>query len=224
VHVSDPGRPEWEGFASATTAAAAGGVAVIADMPLEAIPPTISVAGLSRKRAVTRGVIRVDVGFWGGVVGGGLLDMELLADAGVFGFFAALTDSGLGSGDRVSLAELEGALQTGAGLGLPVLVDAEAPEHLLAAPEPGPDHEAHLDSRPVAAEVAGVAAVVGAAGRTGGWAHLVHVSSGEAVQLISEARRMGIRITAETSPHYLTMNAEEVPATDSRFKASPPIR
>jgi allantoinase len=224
VHVSDPGRPEWEGYATATAAAAAGGVAAIADMPLEAVPPTISVAGLNRKRAVTRGVIKVDVGFWGGVVGGGLLDMPLLADAGVLGFFAALIDSGLGPGDRVSVAELEGALQTAARLGLPVLVDAEAPEQLSVAPAPGADHGSYLESRPAAAEVAGIAAAIGAAGRSGGWVHLVHVSSGEGIGLIAEARRMGIQITAETCPHYLTMHAEEIPATDPTFKASPPIR
>jgi allantoinase len=224
VHVSDPGRPEWEGFASATTAAAAGGTSVIFDMPLESRPPSITAAGLARKRSVTRGVIKVDVGFWGGLVRGNLQELPLLNDAGVFGFFGAFTDSGLGSPDGVSFAEFEGALQIAAGFGLPVLIDVEAPGPLRGAPPAGADHESYAASRPVEAEIVGVAAVIEAARRTGGWAHIVHLSSGDAVGLLAEARRSGVRITAETCPHFLTISAEDIPPADPRYKSSPPIR
>jgi allantoinase len=174
---------------------------------------------------VTRGVARVDIGFWGGVVSGGLMEMPLLETAGVFGFFAALTDSGYGPRDAITPAELDGALQVARSLGRPVLVDAEAPGPLAAAAaEPVTDHTSYLRSRPADAEVEGVRIVIDSVRRTGGWAHLVHLSSGDAVGLLAEARQAGLRITAETCPHYLTVSAEEIPAADTRFKASPPIR
>lgn len=224
VHVSEPGRAEWEGYSTATAAAAAGGVAMLFDMPLEARPPTINTAALAAKKALTRGVIKVDVGFWAGIVPGNLTDMPVLNDAGVFGFLAALTDSGLGAPDAIDLRQLEGALQTASSFGLPVLVDAEAPGPLREAPVGGSDHSSYALSRPIEAEIEGVLAVIEAARRTGGWAHIVHLSTGAVLPHLAAARAQGVRITVETSPHYLTMSAEDVPPHDAAFKASPPIR
>jgi len=224
VHVSEPGRPGWEGFSSATAAAAAGGVAMVFDMPLEARPQTVTAAALTHKKSLTRGVAHVDVGYWGGLVGGSLLEMPLLDAAGVFGFFGAFTDSGYGPRDAITVAELEGALQTARSFGLPVLVDPEAPGPIARARTVVEDHDSYLASRPHQAEVVGVRAVVEAVRRTGGWAHIVRLSSGASLPILEEARRSGLQITVETCPHYLVLNAEQVPQHDTAYKASPPIR
>ncbi len=224
VHVSDPGRSHWEGFSSATAAAAAGGVAAIIDMPLNSVPRTVTAAGLARKQASTRGLIKVDVGFWGGIVPGNLIEIRLLSEAGVFGFASALIDSGLGEPDSIKSDDLDGAMRATDALGLPLLVDAEAPGPLLAAPPPGDDYRSFLQSRPAEAEIEAIAAVIDAAYRTGGWAHILHLSSADALPMLAAARDAGVRITVETCPHYLTFSAEEIPDDGTEFKCSPPIR
>ena len=224
VHVSDPGHSHWEGFSKATGAAAAGGVAAIMDMPLNSVPRTLTAASLAQKQSATRGLIKVDVGFWGGIVPGNLIEVPPLGDAGVFGFSTALIDSGLDEPNAIRMTSLDGALQTTHAVGLPLLVDAEAPGPLLGAPPPGSDYWSFLQSRPAEAELVGIAAVIDAAHRTGGWAHILHLSSAAALPMLAAARGAGVRVTVETCPHYLTFNAEDIADDATEFKCSPPIR
>jgi allantoinase len=224
VNISDPGHSHWEGFANATSAAAAGGVAVLIDMPLNSIPRTVTAAGLTRKKAASRGLIRVDVGFWGGIVPGNLIEVPLLADAGVFGFATALIDSGLGDPDSIGLDDLEGAMRATDAVGLPLLVDAEAPGPLMTAPPAGDDYASFLLSRPEEAELEAIAALIDTAYRSNGWAHILHLSSADALPMLADARAAGVRITVETCPHYLTVSAEDIPDDGTEYKCSPPIR
>lgn len=225
VHVNEPGRTEWEGFASATRAAAAGGVTTIIDMPLNSIPPTTDVDALSAKRAAARGRVFVDVGFWGGIVPGNGGDLLPLVAAGVFGFKCFLADSGVAEFPPVDADEMERAMAVLAGTRLPVLVHAEDASVIAAAPHPhSRDYADFLASRPRAAEQAAIAAVIDAARRTGSRAHLLHVSSADALAPLAQAKRDGVPITAETCPHYLALAAEDIAPGATAYKCCPPIR
>ncbi|MFC4829270.1 allantoinase AllB [Agromyces aurantiacus] len=226
VHVNEPGRTEWEGFRTATRAAAAGGVTSIVDMPLNSIPPTVSVAALEEKRrAAAAAGLAVDVGFWGGIVPGGLRELRPLAADGVFGFKCFLVDSGVPEFPPVTAAELEAAMAVLAELGLPVIVHAEDAGVIGEAPHPHSRRYADfLASRPDAAERTAVEHVIEAARRTGAHAHILHLASAEALPPIAAARREGVRITAETCPHYLALTSEDVPDGATAYKCCPPIR
>lgn len=225
VHVNEPGRTEWEGFASATRAAAAGGLTTIIDMPLNSIPPTVDVAALEAKRAAARGRVFVDVGFWGGIVPGNDGELLPLVAAGVFGFKCFLADSGVAEFPPVSVDGMERAMAELAGTGSPVIVHAEDASLLAAAPHPhSRDFADFLASRPRAAEHAAIAAVIDAARRTGARAHILHLSSADALEAIARAKREGVSITAETCPHYLVLAAEDVPPGATAYKCCPPIR
>jgi allantoinase len=226
VHVNEPGRTEWEGFATATRAAAAGGVTTIVDMPLNSIPPTTSVAALRVKRAAAEADgVAVDVGFWGGIVPGNLDDLLPLVTEGVFGFKCFLVDSGVAEFPPVTAAELEAAMTVLAEPDALVIVHAEDAARIAAAPHPhSRDYADFLASRPDAAEQTAIATVIEAARRTGARAHILHLSSAAALPAIAAARREGVRITAETCPHYLALSAEGVPAGATAFKCCPPIR
>ncbi|MFE9425513.1 allantoinase AllB [Kitasatospora sp. NPDC006697] len=225
VHVNEPGRTEWEGFATATRAAAAGGVTTIIDMPLNSVPPTTTVAGLAAKRAVAAGQAWVDLGFWGGAIPGNTGDLEGLHREGVFGFKSFLAPSGVEEFPHVQAADLEAALAEQARLGALAIIHAEDPEVLEAAPQvPGSHYSDFLNSRPDDAEAAAVAQLLDTARRTGARVHILHVSSAAVLPLLAQARADGVRVTAETCPHYLTLAAEEVPDGDTAFKCCPPIR
>ncbi len=226
VHVNDPGRSEWEGFETATRAAAAGGVTTIVDMPLNSIPATTSVEGLDAKLRAASGRCRVDVGFWGGVVPGNAAALEPLARRGVLGFKAFLSPSGVEEFDHVAEADLRVAMPVLAALGLPLLVHAELPSALLPI-EAGADRRGYrtwLDSRPPASELAAIELLIDLARDYGTAVHVVHLSSAAALPAIRAARAAGVRITVETCPHYLTFCAEQVPAGRTEFKCAPPIR
>ena len=220
VHVNEPGRTDWEGFATATRAAAAGGVTTIIDMPLNCLPPTVSVAALAAKRRAARGQSHVDVGFWGGAVPGNLDTLGDLYDAGVFGLKCFLVDSGVPEFPPVSGGELSMALSAVDALFLVHAEDA----HEIRDARASRCYADFLASRPRAAENRAVATVIDAARRTGGRVHVLHLSSGDAVDMIAQAKHDGVRITAETCPHYLTLAAEEVPDGATQFKCCPPIR
>jgi allantoinase len=220
VHVNEPGRTEWEGFATATRAAAAGGVTTIIDMPLNNLPPTVSPDALAAKQRVAAGQCHVDVGFWGGAVPGNLDCLADMRDAGVFGFKCFLVDSGVPEFPPVSVDQLCAALSAVDAL---FLVHAEHPDEIRNA-SPSRRYEDFLATRPPEAENRAVAAVLDAARRTGARVHVLHLSSGDAVDLIDQAKRDGVRVTAETCPHYLTLAAEEVPDGATQFKCCPPIR
>ncbi|MBS2532128.1 allantoinase AllB [Catenulispora sp. NF23] len=225
VHVNEPGRTAWEGFAHAGRAAAAGGVTTIVDMPLNSIPPTTTPEALALKRARAEGVVAVDTGFWGGAVPENLDRLHELTAAGVLGFKCFLADSGVEEFGHLDLAGLTRALTQTRALGVPLLVHAEDPAGLAAAPAPrGRDYRAFVASRPPEAEAAAVAQVAEAAAATGGWAHIVHVSSAPAVEVLRAAKARGVLATAETCPHYLYFSADEVPDGGTEFKCCPPIR
>ena len=223
VHVNEPGRTEWEGFASATRAAAAGGVTTLIDMPLNSIPPTVSVEALDTKRAVAAPQSAVDVGFWGGAVPGNLADLRPLHEAGAFGFKCFLVHSGVDEFPHLEPAEMEAALAELKTFDALLIVHAEDPAAIADTP-PGAQYAGFLASRPPAAENTAIAGVIDAARRTGGRAHILHLSSAEALPLIRTAKADGVRLTAETCPHYLTLKAEEIPDGATAFKCCPPIR
>jgi allantoinase len=229
VHVNEPGRTEWEGFASATRAAAAGGVTTIVDMPLNSIPPTTSVAALEAKRAAASGQCWVDVGFHGGVVPGNLADLEPLCRAGVLGFKCFLLPSGVDEFGHVGEAELGPALDRLGAAGVPLSCHAElegpiarAAEGLLG--ESPYRYLTYLRSRPPGAEDQAIALLIALARSRRARVHVVHCSSAGALELLAAARQEGVAIGAETCPHYLHFAAEEVPDRATEYKCAPPIR
>ena len=225
VHVNEPGRTDWEGFASATRAAAAGGVTTIVDMPLNSIPPTTTVAALEEKRAVARDQAYVDVGFWGGAVPGNVADLRPLHDAGVFGFKCFLLHSGVDEFPHLSTRELHDALAEAATFDGLVIVHAEDPDAIETAPQPsGRAYAGFLGSRPPEAEERAIATVVEAVRATGGRAHILHLSDADAIPLVAKAQAEGLALSVETCPHYLTLTAEEIPDGATQFKCCPPIR
>ena len=225
VHVNDPGRTEWEGFETATRAAAAGGVTTLIDMPLNSIPPTTTVAALATKRTSAFETVQVDVGFWGGAVPGNVEDLQPLHDAGVFGFKCFLLHSGVDEFPQLSPAELEAALGEITSFGGLLIVHAEDPKLIDSAPPPrGPRYADFLASRPRAAENTAIEQLIALARRLGARVHVLHLSSSDALPLIAAAKRDGVRVTVESCPHYLTLTAEEVPDGATEFKCCPPIR
>ena len=225
VHVNDPGRSEWEGFATATRAAAAGGVTTIVDMPLNSVPPTVDVPALDIKKATAFGHTHVDVGFWGGAVPGNLAELPALHAAGVFGFKCFLLHSGVDEFGHLSPGELAAALKTLSDLDALMIVHAEDPDLIEHAPQPhGRAYQDFLTSRPKDAEHRAIATVIDLARRTGARVHVLHLSSAGALPMITAARASGVVITVETCPHYLTLTAEEVPDGATEFKCCPPIR
>ncbi len=222
VHVNEPGRTQWEGFATATRAAAAGGVTTICDMPLNSVPVTTSVAALREKVAAAAGQCAVDVAFWGGAVPGNLAELTPLLEAGVVGFKCFLIDSGRPEFPPLSREELRTAMAAIAGSGAPMIVHAEDPGEVR---EPaGPGYEAFVASRPPVSERRAIETVLSAAAATGARAHIVHLAAAECAALIGAARAAGIALSAETCPHYLFFAAEEVPDGGTAFKCCPPIR
>ena len=222
VHVNEPGRTEWEGFDTATRAAAAGGVTTIVDMPLNSVPATTTVAALDEKRSAARGRCHVNVAFWGGVVPGNASQLEPLVDAGVRGFKCFLVPSGVDEFQHVGEPELREAMPVLAGRGVPLLVHAESPETIL--PPTRSTYEAYLASRPPEAEVEAIRMIIRLAREFGTRTHIVHVACAEAVEEISRAKLDRVPITAETCPHYLTFAGEEIAEGATEFKCAPPIR
>jgi allantoinase len=224
VHVNEPGRTEWEGFATATRAAAAGGVTTILDMPLNSVPPTTTVEHLRVKQAAAERQVAVDVGFWGGAVPGNVPDLEPLHEAGVFGFKCFLLDSGVeefGHLDPVGFAE---AMRETARIGALMVVHAEDGDLLDEGALDGTHYAGFLASRPRAAEEAAIGRVVGQAEQTGGRAHVVHLSDADAVPALRAARAAGVDVSVETCPHYLTFDAEHIADGATELKCCPPIR
>ncbi|RLV10509.1 allantoinase AllB [Streptomyces griseocarneus] len=225
VHINDPGRATWEGFATATRAAAAGGITTLVDMPLNSVPPTTTVAHLRTKQATASGRTHVDLGFWGGALPGNRADLRPLHDAGVFGFKAFLSPSGVDEFPSLEPADLEATAARIAAFGGRLIVHAEDPHHLERAPQPhGPRYAGFLASRPRAAENAAIARLLDVAARLGTRVHILHLSSAEALPMIAAAKADGVPVTVETCPHFLTLTAEEVPDGATEFKCCPPIR
>ena len=224
VHVNEPGRTAWEGFATATRAAAAGGVTTIVDMTLE---------GFKQKLAAAAGKCSVDVGFWGGVVPGNTSELEALLAAGVVGFKCFLIPSGVEEFPHVTEGELRLALKELTRLGATLIAHAEMPgpvEEATAfcctgnADGDPRRYETFLASRPREAENEAVALLIKLCRETGARVHVVHHSSADALPLLADAKRAGLPVTAETCPHYLSFVSEEIPDGATEFKCCPPIR
>jgi allantoinase len=229
VHINEPGRTEWEGFRTATEAAAAGGITTVVDMPLNCIPATVSCAAAETKLAALEDQLHVDVAFWGGVVPGNTSELEGLARFGVPGAKCFLCPSGVDEFPHVSRGDLEQALPKLRDLGLTLLVHAEAPGPLERAEREveGRDPNAYstyLHSRPNAAEDEAIAMIIDLCRKHRARAHIVHLSSASAIPLLSRAQAEGVLISAETCLHYLAFTAEEIAAGATHFKCSPPIR
>ncbi|WP_328535923.1 allantoinase AllB [Streptomyces sp. NBC_00344] len=225
VHVNDPGRTEWEGFWTATRAAAAGGITTLVDMPLNSLPPTTTVGNLRTKQEVARSKAHVDIGFWGGALPGNVKDLRPLHDAGVFGFKCFLSPSGVEEFPELDQQQLTASMTEIAGFGGLLIVHAEDPHELDAAPHlSGPKYADYLATRPRVSENTAIEALIDVAQRIGARVHVLHLSSSDALPLVAAAKRAGVRLTVETCPHYLTLTAEEVPDGASEFKCCPPIR
>jgi allantoinase len=224
VHVNEPGRTDWEGFETATRAAAAGGVTTILDMPLNSIPATTTLAALEEKHRAADGKCWVNVGFLGGVVPGNSHDLARLWDAGVFGYKCFLTPSGVDEFPSVGEPELREALPVLASLGATLMVHAERPEYLVDPRGDGRVYASYLASRPPAAETAAIELVARLAAEFRARIHIVHVSAAESIDTIRRARSAGVAMTAETCPHYLSFTAGEIADGATERKCAPPIR
>jgi allantoinase len=222
VHVNEPGRTDWEGFATATAAAAAGGVTTILDMPLNSVPATVDVAALAVKRQAADGQCAVDVGFWGGAVPGNEPERPALREAGVFGFKCFMADSGVDEFPPLDEAGLAAAVRQAVEMDSLLVVHAEDAAGIRVAA--GRHYRDFVGSRPANAEVAAVARLAGLARDTGARVHVLHLSAASAVPLLADAQAHGVRISAETCPHYLTLTAEQVRDGRTEFKCCPPVR
>ena len=229
VHINEPGRTEWEGFSTATRAAAAGGITTLIEMPLNSIPATTTAAGFREKLAAAAGKLWVDVGFWGGVVPGNASELRPLWESGVFGFKCFLVPSGVEEFAHVTEADLRAALPELAELKAPLLVHAELPGPIAQAAKKisGSDirrYSTWLASRPRAAENEAIELVLKLAHEFDARIHIVHLSSSDAIPTLQEAKSKGQPVTVETCPHYLTFDAEDVGDGRTEFKCAPPIR
>ena len=229
VHVNEPGRTEWEGYETATRAAAAGGVTTIVDMPLNSIPPTTTLAGFEEKLAAAEGKCTVDVAFWGGVVPGNTAELAPLIERGVRGFKCFLIHSGVDEFPHVTESDLRIAMPEIARLDSVLLVHAEVPGPIDAAAGSlaglDPRHyETFLRSRPRESENEAIALMIRLCRETGCRVHIVHHSSSDALPMLRDAKAEGLPITVETCPHYLTFAAEEIADGATHFKCCPPVR
>jgi allantoinase len=229
VHINDPGRAEWEGFETATRAAAAGGCTLLVDMPLNCLPATATVAALEAKRAVARGRCRVDWAAWGGVVHDNQSDIEALAAAGVRGFKCFLVNPGIDGFTMVTEEELRAALPYIAWTGLPLLVHAELPGPIDTATNALTSadwncYSTYLQSRPDQAELAAIRLMLSLCGEHGFPLHIVHLSTSQALPELRAARDKGLPVSVETCPHYLHLSAETIANGATLSKCAPPIR
>lgn len=223
VHLNEPGRTAWEGFASGTAAAAVGGVTLLVDMPLNSDPPTTTVVDVERKVASATGQIHVDVGLWGGVIPGNSHEMPAMVQAGVLGFKAFLCPSGIDEFPPCGETDLRIAMNRLRGLGVPLLAHAEL-ESELAGNVSDRTYAAYLHSRPPEWEVRAVALICALVAETGCRAHIVHLSAAGALDVVAAAKAAGLPVTAETCPHYLGLAAEDIPDGATEYKCAPPVR
>ena len=223
VHINEPGRTEWEGFVTATRAAAAGGVTTVVDMPLNCSPVTTSADALSIKLRACQPSLWVDTGFWGGVVPNNAGELEALAQAGVLGCKAFLCDSGIDEFPAVDEPQLRRAMAALARANIPLLAHAELD---LGAPPAGDAraYASYLASRPARWEEAAIELLIRLARDTGCAVHIVHLSAASALPALAQARAEGLPISVETCPHYLTLSAEDIADGRTEFKCAPPIR
>jgi allantoinase len=229
VHVNEPGRTEWEGFETATRAAAAGGITTVVDMPPNCLPVTTTVAAVRAKDAAMAGKVRVDVAYWGGVIPGNQRELEGMLDEGLPGFKCFLVHSGIDDFPNVAEEDLARAMPILEKRGAVLLVHAEDPQPIAEAEAILKDadprrYATFLASRPKLAEDLAIARMIRLCREHGTETHVVHLSAASAVPEVAAARREGLKFSAETCPHYLTFAAEEIADGTTPFKCCPPIR
>lgn len=226
VHVNEPGRTEWEGFDTATQAAAAGGITTIVDMPLNANPVTTTVIAFNEKLTATKNKLHVNVGFYGGLIPGNQNDIEGLILAGVLGIKCFLTHSGIDEFPNVKEKEMDAAMPIMAKYGLPLLAHCELSDTKVDnqfADFPN-SYRYYLASRPKAWENEAIELMIKLCRKHNCRTHIVHVSSAEALTAIEKAKEEGLPLTAETCAHYIYFNAEDIPDSNCLYKCAPPIR
>jgi allantoinase len=230
VHINEPGRTEWEGFSTATRAAAAGGVTTLIEMPLNSIPATTTTAAFREKLAAAAGKLSVDTGFWGGVVPGNVAELKPLWDAGIFGFKCFLVPSGVEEFASVNEADLRAALPQLAAIGAPLLAHAEMPGPIADAIAKLPKgaspkrYATWLASRPHEAEDEAIALLIQLAREFKARVHVVHLASSDSIVQLRHARDAGLALSVETCPHYLSFASEDIADAATEFKCAPPIR
>jgi len=228
VHFNEPGRADWEGISTGSRALAAGGGTTFFDMPLNSSPPVLTRAAFEEKRSICETKSCLDFALWGGLTPDSLDHMEAMADAGAIGFKAFMCPSGLDEFQDSNPFTLRKGMEIAARLGLPVAVHAEDPEiirqHQLDHPPKSRDMRAWLDSRPIEAELSAIRIAIDLAGETGCDLHIVHVTCPEGIALVTEAKSHGVRVTAETCPHYLLLDDEQAISIGPAAKCAPPLR
>jgi allantoinase len=226
VHLNAPGRTEWEGFETATRAAAAGGITTLVDMPLNSTPVTTTVAAFEQKLAASTGKLGVDCGFYAGLIPENSHALAAVLETGVLGVKAFLVHSGIDDFPNATESDLRAAMPAIAKAGLPLLVHAELKHEETAAAKSkgGRSYAAYLASRPKSWEQEAIALMLRLCQEYSCRVHVVHLSSAAALPLLRAARAAGLPITVETCPHYLFFAAEEIAEGDTRFKCAPPIR
>jgi allantoinase len=228
VHFNEPGRADWEGFATGSRALAAGGGTTFFDMPLNSSPPVITRAAFEEKRRLGENLSCLDFALWGGLTPDSLGHMEAMAAAGAIGFKAFMCPSGIDEFQDANPSTLRQGMEIAARLGLPVAVHAEDPEvirqHQLDHPPTANDMRAWLDSRPIEAELSAIRIAIDLAGETGCHLHIVHVTCPEGIDLVTAAKKQGVQVTVETCPHYLLLDDTAAIAIGPAAKCAPPIR
>lgn len=224
VHINEPGRTEWEGFETATSAAFAGGITTLVDMPLNSSPVTTSVKAFEEKLSAAKGKLHTNCFFWGGVVPGNEKEIEPLIEKGVRGFKAFLTHSGIDEFPNVTRNDLEKAMPIIAKHRLPLLVHCELTDEIIRAKGDVRSYQNYLDSRPKEWEDNAIKMMIELCEKYNCHVHIVHLSSANSIQQISEAKKRGLPLTVETGQHYLYFNAEDIPYAATAYKCAPPIR
>ena len=224
AHINEPGRTEWEGFETATRAAAAGGISTVVDMPLNSIPATTTLQALRTKAAAAEGRCAIDYGFWGGVIPGNAGELEGMIDAGVTGFKCFLIHSGVDEFPHVTREDLDKAMPILARRGVPLIAHAELTAHEGAPTGDTRTYRSYLESRPRKWEDDAIRMLIELCREHGCRVHIVHLSSSDALPDIAAAKREGLPFTVETCPHYLTFDAEHIPDGATHLKCAPPIR
>ncbi|MBL4827799.1 MAG: allantoinase AllB, partial [Spongiibacteraceae bacterium] len=229
VHINEPGRTQWEGFLSATQAAAAGGISTVVDMPLNCIPVTTSADALAKKIQSLNGKLWIDCGFWGGVIPESIGDLDALINAGVLGVKSFTIDSGIDEFPQVGVQTLQKAISILSNYNVPYLIHAELDKQHKVLPAIGDQYSRFLASRPRAWENDAINMMIELARESAAKGslckiHIVHLSSADAIAAIKQAQSEGLLVTAETCPHYLTLFAENIPDGKTLFKCCPPIR
>lgn len=225
VHVNEPGRTTWEGYWTATRAAAAGGVTTIVDMPLNSIPPTTTLSNFQEKMKAATGQCFVDTAFWGGVIPDNQLEIQPMIQAGVAGFKCFLIHSGVDEFPHVTDADLHAAMKQLQGTGSVLLFHAEREVQQPSGEDGDPsDYSTFLKSRPDIMELEAIKTVIELCQQYQVRCHIVHLSSAQPLEIINAARQAGAPLTVETTHHYLTLSAEDVPPKATQYKCCPPIR